>query len=463
MGAYLLVCLGTLAMVPLIALMVNYSDIAKYVLSAFGCVALLIILIEAVRGTKVERERLFVVLVMMFFSMLFWAFFEQAGSSVNNFTDRNVARVAQRTGSKTIQSSDVGKPLTFTPTQDQLGFAFDATGVTINGGSEATIVELRVASGSIAKAGDVVMVVQPPATSGETPDKKNLTLKDLHPSLLEGVISWQKKVGDKLDDPKDEADSLLTFSGRRAFTLDQLDSIREGHKKLRDKALKTPGSPMPVAADPTVTWTVDQAHVGMTVGGKEVPASVFQAVNPVCIMIFGLIFSALWGFLGRRNKEPSTAVKFALGLAQLGLGFGVFWWAAEHADSRGMTSMALLVLGYALHTTGELCLSPVGLSMVTRLSPVRIVSMVMGGWFLATAFSNLLAAIIAQFTGVGHGDEGAGGIPVPLETVSVYGSVFGKIGIAAGIATVLLFALAPLLTKWTHRELDVEPEQKGGH
>ncbi|HMN39903.1 MAG TPA: peptide MFS transporter [Phycisphaerales bacterium] len=463
-GGYLLVCLGTLAVVPLIALMVNYSDVAKYILSALGIVALGVILIEAFRGTKIERERLFVVLVMMFFSMLFWAFFEQAGSSVNNFTDRNVARVTQRDGSRTIQTTDLGASLTFTPTQDQLGYPFDATDVVIKGGSEAKIVELRVPTGSIAKAGDVVVVVRPAGDSPSGPAQtKQLTLKDLHPSLLEGTITWHKKVGDRLDDPESDADSLLSFSGRRAFTLDQLDALREGYKKLRDSATNAQGSPPP-PANPTLTWTLGPAHVGMVVGGKEVPASVFQAVNPVCIMIFGLIFSALWGFLGRRNREPSTAIKFALGLAQLGLGFGVFWWAAEHSDSRGMASMWLLVLGYALHTTGELCLSPVGLSMVTRLSPTRIVSMVMGGWFLATAFSNLLAAIIAQFTGIGHGENGGAGIPVPLETVGVYGDVFGKIGIAAGVATLMLFALAPLLTKWMHRDADTDsPSASGGH
>jgi POT family proton-dependent oligopeptide transporter len=466
-GAYLLVCVCTLAMVPLIAVMVNYSDIAKYALSALGVVALLIILVEAMRGTKVERERLIVVLVMMFFSMLFWAFFEQAGSSVNNFTDRNVARVTERSGSRAIQAGDVGKPLTFTPTQAQLGYVFDAKDAAINGGAESTIVELRVPSGSTAKADDVVLVVQPAGDSSKAGKPTSLKLKELHPSLIEGVVKWQKKVGDKLDDPAVDTDNLLTFTGKRAFTLDQLDGAREAAKKARNSApvlQQGGGAPPapPASTEPTVTWNLTQSHVGMLVGGKEIPASVFQAVNPVCIMIFGLVFSALWGFLGRKKLEPSTAIKFALGLAQLALGFGVFWWAAKSADSRGMTSMWLLVLGYALHTTGELCLSPVGLSMVTRLSPVRIVSMVMGAWFLATAFSNLLAAMIAQFTGVGHGDDGGGGIPVPAESVGVYGGVFGIIALWAGAATVLLMILSPLLTKWMHREADSAPEA-GGH
>ena len=110
--------------------------------------------------------------------------------------------------------------------------------------------------------------------------------------------------------------------------------------------------------------------------------------------------------LGTRGLEPSTPVKFSLGLLQLGLGFGAFWYGAQSANDRGMVAVVWLLLGYLLHTTGELCLSPVGLSMVTKLSPARIVSTVMGAWFLATAFSNYLAGAIAQLTGVeGEGEE----------------------------------------------------------
>ena len=85
-------------------------------------------------------------------------------------------------------------------------------------------------------------------------------------------------------------------------------------------------------------------------------------------------------------------MKFALGLLQLGLGFGALWYGAQKADARGMVAVSWLLLGYLLHTTGELCLSPVGLSMVTKLSPRRLVSTVMGAWFLATAFSRIWRA-----------------------------------------------------------------------
>jgi POT family proton-dependent oligopeptide transporter len=92
--------------------------------------------------------------------------------------------------------------------------------------------------------------------------------------------------------------------------------------------------------------------------------------------------------------------------------------------------------------------------MVTRLSPRQIVSTVMGSWFLALAFSNYLAAMIATLTGLSHEGDGPQLIPIPAETVEIYGEVFGKIAIAAVIAAAICFALSPQLTKWMHREID---------
>jgi POT family proton-dependent oligopeptide transporter len=119
-------------------------------------------------------------------------------------------------------------------------------------------------------------------------------------------------------------------------------------------------------------------------------------------------------------------------------------------------------VGYLLHTTGELCLSPVGLSMITRLSPTRLVSTMMGAWFLATAFSSFLSGIIARFTGV-TGEEGAGNvIPAPVETVNVYGGVFGQIGVVACASAVVCFALAPLLNKWMHAGVEIDEAPVAG-
>jgi dipeptide/tripeptide permease len=227
-------------------------------------------------------------------------------------------------------------------------------------------------------------------------------------------------------------------NGKQLFTLDVLDELRKEHKK--DPDFK-------------IDWTVTPNDVGMGIANRvrEIPASTLQSVNAIYIIIFGLVFTALWTILDRWGLEPGTPVKFSLGLLQLGLGFVALWYGTLVPDARGMVSISWLLLFYLLQTTGELCLSPVGLSMVTKLSPARLVSTVMGAWFLATAFSEYLAAIIAQFTDVGGGE---GGVPIPKETVHVYGGVFGKIAIAAIISALVCFTLAPLLQRWMHTDAD---------
>ena len=114
--------------------------------------------------------------------------------------------------------------------------------------------------------------------------------------------------------------------------------------------------------------------------------------------------------------------------------------------------MNALLLSYLLITTGELCLSPVGLSMITKLAPKRIVSMVMGAWFLATAFSNYLSALIAMLTGVSHEGDGPAVLPPPKETAQAYADVFGPIALAACVSALVVFALTPLLNRWMHED-----------
>ena len=180
------------------------------------------------------------------------------------------------------------------------------------------------------------------------------------------------------------------------------------------------------------------------------PAAQFGSLNAGFIMLLAIPFAALWTWLAKKNLEPNTPVKFGLGILQAGLGFGALVFGAQFPNDAGQVAMIWLVLAYLLHTTGELCLSPVGLSMVTKLSPKRLVSTTMGAWFLATAFSSFLAAIIATFTGVGHGGGGGDGIPVPLETVNVYGDVFYVIGLASIASALLLLLGSPILKMWMH-------------
>ena len=189
-------------------------------------------------------------------------------------------------------------------------------------------------------------------------------------------------------------------------------------------------------------------NVDRTLLGFEIPTSTFQSVNPAFILLLAPLFARLWLWLGRRGWEPATPVKFGLGIIQLSLGFAVLWYGASRADG-GIVALGWLVAGYLLHTTGELCLSPVGLSMITKLSPGPIVGLMMGTWFLSAAFAQYIAGLIAMLTGV-EGEGGAGVVASPAETVMVYGEVFGQISLTAAVMGALVLAVSPLLKRGMH-------------
>ncbi|MGC3956580.1 MAG: peptide MFS transporter [Verrucomicrobiota bacterium] len=127
----------------------------------------------------------------------------------------------------------------------------------------------------------------------------------------------------------------------------------------------------------------------------EVPAAWFQALGPIFIILFAPVFAWLWVWLARRQLDPSIPAKFAFGLLLLGVGFVVMAGAAKIVASGSKAMPTWLIMTYLIHTFGELCLSPVGLSSVTKLSPRKLVGQMMGIWFLATSLGNLLAGLLA--------------------------------------------------------------------
>jgi POT family proton-dependent oligopeptide transporter len=134
-----------------------------------------------------------------------------------------------------------------------------------------------------------------------------------------------------------------------------------------------------------------------TLFGSEIPASYFQSVNAVAIVIFAGVFVALWGFLGKRNREPASPYKQAIGLFLLALGYVVIAAGVKGIDPSTKVSMMWLLGLYVIHTFGELCLSPIGLSMVNKLAPVKFASLLMGVWFLSTASANKFAGTLSSY------------------------------------------------------------------
>ena len=171
-----------------------------------------------------------------------------------------------------------------------------------------------------------------------------------------------------------------------------------------------------------------------------VPASIFQSINPIYIVLLGPIFAGLWVWLGKRGLEPSAPAKFGLALVQVGLSFLVFVWGARTVGLEVATPVFFVFAIYFLQTTGELCLSPVGLSAMNRLAPPHLASLVMGAWFYMTAVGNFVAGKIGEATG------GEGGEMTKEGTLAVYSTIgWWTIGIA-----VFVLALSPLVKKWMH-------------
>ena len=199
--------------------------------------------------------------------------------------------------------------------------------------------------------------------------------------------------------------------------------------------------------------------VDRVIFGWEVPASMFQSLNAGFIFTIAPLFALLWISLAKRNMEPSTPIKFSIGIVLVGLGFLALVYGMNSSEGL-QTGVIWIVLIYLLHTLGELCLSPVGLSSVTKLSPQRIVGFMMGMWFFASAAGNYVASLIAK---------GTAGDPVlkiaeriyfqvmnlPEDTFTIYQKigfmdVYTDVGLIAIGCGIFLAIITPLLKKLMH-------------
>lgn len=205
-----------------------------------------------------------------------------------------------------------------------------------------------------------------------------------------------------------------------------------------------------------------------TLFGWEMPASYFQSVNPLAVIALAPIFTIIWGFLYIRKLEPSSPKKMAIGLTLVALGYVVIAIAVKGIGVEDKVSMWWLIGLYVIHTMGELCLSPIGLSMVSKLAPLRLSSLMMGTWFLANAaankFAGTLSALIPPTAGVEATTE-------PLVYPSFLGfqitnlyEFFMLFVIMTGIAAAVLFVLSSWLQKMQHNDhvegLDLSVENR---
>lgn len=179
------------------------------------------------------------------------------------------------------------------------------------------------------------------------------------------------------------------------------------------------------------------------IGSWEMPTAWFQSVNPICVVVFAPLMASLWEVLSRHGKEPSSPAKQALGLLFLGIGYFMISFVTEGMEATTKVSMWWLVALYFIMTLGELSLSPIGLSMVTKLSPAHLASLLMGVWFMSNAASNIAAGSLATF--------------LPQENVApksflgfeiaTLSDFFLLFAIMASVASVILFVLTPYIRK----------------
>jgi POT family proton-dependent oligopeptide transporter len=186
--------------------------------------------------------------------------------------------------------------------------------------------------------------------------------------------------------------------------------------------------------------------VDRQLGDTTVTAAQFGSLNAGFIMLLAIPFAALWTWLAKKNLEPNTPVKFGLGILQAGLGFGALVFGAQFPNEAGQVAMIWLVLAYLLHTTGELCLSPVGLSAVTKLSIGNVVGVSMGTWFLATALSETVATRLGKLAAI---DTSAVGETADAATaLATYTELFEFLmwfGVGAGLFMIII---SPVLRRW---------------
>ncbi|MFR9650423.1 MAG: peptide MFS transporter [Rikenellaceae bacterium] len=195
-------------------------------------------------------------------------------------------------------------------------------------------------------------------------------------------------------------------------------------------------------AGAALTFFADE-QTNRVIFGWEMPASYFQSLNPIFVVTLAPLFAALWAWLGRRNMEPSSPLKQALGLFLLSLGYLIIAFGVSGVEGDTKVSMMWLVSLYFIHTMGELCLSPIGLSMVNQLAPVRFASLLMGVWFLSMSAANKFSGVLSSYY------PESGGVAKSFMGFSIdsLSSFFMLFVVMSGVAAVVLFLLSSTLNR----------------
>jgi len=200
-------------------------------------------------------------------------------------------------------------------------------------------------------------------------------------------------------------------------------------------------------AGSSLTLFADRNTDRTVIGDWVMSAPQTQNFNPISIVLLAPLMSALWGWLARRGWEPSIPIKFSVALMGVGAGFLFLVWGSTFADSSFKVGLWWLAGLYVIHSIAELCISPVGLSMITKLSIARVVGLMMGVWFLSISVAQYVAGVVAQFASVDTVGGQVTNLKVSLDTYTHTFTVIALVAIGLGV---LLLALSWPLKKWMH-------------
>jgi dipeptide/tripeptide permease len=353
----------------------------KYTSYAILGVIFCFVLYGFMTTTFVEYSRMIVLILLIVSTIVFWALFEQSAGSMTLFADRVVDR---KLVNSNLGAVDVWRFYT-------VGIVFIALAlwgfISANRYRKMHNSNLKVVMMPTLVVGALVAVlgISKFAYDNGATWISNLSYLGIFILLLVSVMVaislafiligffYKKDKSNEITemDSSTSASSISVFS----VTLIMLGGLTI-YYGLTEFGSLTDGATKPFVFEPT--------------------AGQFGSLNALFIFTLAPVFAALWVKLGKHNMDPSTPVKFSLGLIQVGLGFGALLLGAMFPGESGKVAWIWLALAYLIHTTAELSLSPVGLSAVTKLSIKSVVSMVMGVWFLATALSEVVAALLAR-------------------------------------------------------------------
>ncbi len=416
--------------------------------------------------SRVEIDRIAVILTLTFFCIAFWSVFEQAGTSLNIFADKETNRQVPHAVGRNVPG--------FLANQDE----FDAKNAVR--ALESNLYELnRLLQNSATQTSETsgekkTVLPLDPIALAEFEVEEFASSEEILTELQEATAAVQ----DSYDNAKsslDKANEARIKAGQALLTLETDDfaallqksaAEQEEINKLVDEAFQARAEEFADADEEAIDSfkqglrkdvekrlqnefvASEKKKIDPETAVYTFPTTWYQSINPLCVVIFAPLFNVLWGALRRRKLEPSTPVKFGIGLVLLSIAFLFMILGALHSvRTHGNAGAYWLLCTYVFCTWGELCLSPVGLSMVSRLAPAKYASLLMGVWFLSSAVAGYLSGKLAAVLG-----SSGGRVAFWFGDKGGLADFFLIMTLAPMIAGLVVFCLAPKLRKMMHED-----------